>query len=147
MTLLAAGALAAVPATAAVALPSAPAGSGGERVSDSRTAPSLVGTWAVRATGEDGSVNNTVIRFAKDGTLSNESGTGTWKKLGPGLFSYQLTEHIYDDSGALLMRIEIEQKGVLKSGNSFASAGSAETFDPSGTSLGTTKVRGQGTRQ
>lgn len=105
-----------------------------------------VGVWAVKATGDDGNVINTVLTFTEDGTVSNNAGTGTWKQLTPNSFSYHISERIYSD-GVLVMSIEISQTAVLRGGNTFCGSGSAETFDPSGQSLGVTKVWANGTRQ
>ncbi|GAA2916731.1 hypothetical protein GCM10020221_10870 [Streptomyces thioluteus] len=142
---LAAAALLAVPLAGTA---TAAAGTDGGSVTALRPSRAAVGTWSVRATGDDGNVIDTVMTLHADGTVSNNvGGTGTWTAADRDSFAFRLTEHVVDEHGLPVMRIEIEQKAVLSAnGRAFTGSGTALTFDRQGTMTGETAVRTEARR-
>ncbi|CAL9310608.1 hypothetical protein SUDANB25_04700 [Streptomyces sp. SudanB25_2051] len=143
----AAAALAVVP-LAGTAAAAESGGAVAERTVRPVAAPSAVGTWNMRATGDDGHVIDTVMTLAADGTVTNNvGGTGTWTATGRHTFTFRLTERFHDADGNLAVRIEIAQSAVLcRDGKTFTSSGTAHTYDGSGVLLATNKVTATGTR-
>ncbi|WP_149179214.1 hypothetical protein [Streptomyces sp. TRM49041] len=142
-----AAALAVVP-MAGVAVAREGAGAQPQRATPIAAAPTAVGTWSVRATGDDGNVIDSVLTVAADGTLANNvGGTGTWTATGRTTFTFRMTERFHDADGNLVARIEIGQKAVLcHGGRTFTSSGTAVTYDGAGLLVATNQVSATGTR-
>ncbi|MGD3111889.1 hypothetical protein [Streptomyces sp. YGL11-2] len=148
LVVVAATALAAVPMTGMAAARSHRTDTGTHRSPAAAALPTAVGTWSVRATGDDGNVINTVMTLASDGTLGNNvGGKGTWAATGRNTFAFHLSERLYDEHKNLVRRIEISQKAKLcGAGKTFTGSGTALTYDAKGALQATNQLRTEATR-
>ncbi|GGN33720.1 hypothetical protein [Streptomyces fuscichromogenes] len=133
----------AAPGLAAMAGMTVPAGAA-EAPAAVRSTP--VGVWqgTVRhGAGTDG----LSLSFHADGSVclavtdapdgGRAEGRGSWRRLGPDMFSYLVTERLFDASGVLTGSVDIAQQAVQDAGT-FDSSGISKIYDAQGGYVGST---------
>ncbi|MFE7128062.1 hypothetical protein [Streptomyces sp. NPDC057617] len=132
--------------TAALAAPNAAgAASAGER-SGPRTggAVSPVGTWEGTVQHAEG-LGDVTLSFHRNGVLCLRSGDGgegggegrgRWHATGGNTLSYQVTERLYDGTGATVGFVRVDQRGVQHA-QRIKSDGLSKIYDATGTHLAT----------
>ncbi|MGW2055526.1 hypothetical protein ACWCOZ_16635 [Streptomyces sp. NPDC001840] len=128
--------------TAALAAPSVAGAAGAVSAGERSVSP--VGTWEGTVQHAEG-LGDVTLSFHRNGVLCLRSGDGgegggegrgRWHATGGNTLSYQVTERLYDGTGATVGFVRVDQRGVQHA-QRIKSDGLSKIYDATGTHLAT----------